>query len=369
MAEELRELLVGDWWRYTISLLGTLMLAVGAGSVFLDGQLTEEELLQAGALLAFCLALIAVGARIALVIREYNEMGLVLGWTSLGILVLGTMGVWAALVFPTIETPFGAALVLLSVLAGGALFGAIIGYYDVRVRGLTRQASHEQARREFLDEQQETLSSLNGILRHQILNDLTAISGRAELLDAGKLETERASASILDHCEHMEATVTRIETLVDILTHAGDPREFPLGDALARGRDVAAESEPTLTVSGIDAVETTVWADELLHLCFAELFENSAVHGDGDVSVTVQRAPDTVTVDVSDTGDGVTLDETRLFKPNSRGPESDGDGLGLYFAALIVDRYDGTIDLQTSDSGSTVTVELPKSTTETERTF
>jgi signal transduction histidine kinase len=34
-----------------------------------------------------------------------------------------------------------------------------------------------------------------------------------------------------------------------------------------------------------------------------------------------------------------------LFEPNTRGSASDGDGLGLFLATLILDRYDGDIQL------------------------
>jgi signal transduction histidine kinase len=358
-------LLVGDYWRYTISLIGTLILTVGIATVLLDGRLDDEELLQSVGLLLFCLALVGVGARIALTVREFNQMGLVLGWMSVGVLVVAALGAWASVVVPTIDSMFETAFVFLSVLAAGALFGAIIGYYDVRVRGLVTRASREQARREFLDEQQETLSSLNVILRHQILNDLSAISGRAELLAAEKIDTTDGTDSILDHTDHMEETVSRVETLVDILTHAADPAAYNLGSALRRGRDVAAESEPELSVSGIDGIEQTVKADELLHLAVAELFENSAIHGDGDVSVAVTETADRVFVEIHDGGPGLELD--RPFEPNTRGQDSDGDGLGLYFASLIVDRYDGEIAVTRAENPTTIRVALPVETIETER--
>lgn len=365
MADRLRELLVGDYWRYGISLVGTLILAVGVAAVLLDGRLSDEELLQSIGLVAFSLVLIAVGARIALTVREFNQMGLVLGWMSLGVLVFGALTAWASVVVRTIESTYEATFVFLSVLAAGALFGAVIGYYDVRVRELVTRASREQARREFLDEQQATLSSLNRILRHQILNDLSAISGRAELLAADKIETAQGTNSIIDHSEHMEETVDRIETLVDILTHAADPAECDLGTALQHGRDVATESEPGLSVSGIDSIDTEIWADELFHLAVAELFENSAVHGNGEVSVSVTTTVDSVFVEITDGGPGV--DVGRPFEPNTRGPESDGDGLGLYFASLIVDRYDGEITLERSKNPTMFRLELPAETVGTER--
>ncbi len=363
MAESLRELLIGDWWRYTISLLGTVILVGGVSSLLLDGQLTGEELLQGSALLVTSLALTAIGSQIAVAVREWDQIGRIFGWMSLAVLVSGVIAVWGAVVVQTVETSFEAALLFLTLLTVGALFGAVVGYYDVRVRALVRQAGRERARREFLDEQQETLSTLTGILRHQILNDLSVISGQTQLLASGQVDPERAADPILDHCEQMERTVDRIETLVDILTHTSDASEREIATVIDRASNVARDSNPSLTIETAIDSDRTVRADELLHLAFVELFENSAAHGGGAVSVRVADTDQQLTVEVADEGPGVDVPEDQLFEPNTRGPESDGDGLGLYFARLIVDQYDGEIRLDDSSDGAVFIVELPTAET------
>jgi signal transduction histidine kinase len=363
MAEGLRELLVGDWWRYSISVIGTVILAVGAGSLLLDGQLTGDELRQGSGLVAASLCLIGAGARIALVVQDGEQMALILGWMSLGVLVLGAVGGWGAVVLPAVGSAFEVAVTFLSLLAIGALFGAVVGYYNVRVQELARRAGRERARREALDEQQETLSSLTGILRHQILNDLSAISGRAQLLAAGKIETEGGTEPILDHCEHMEQTVDQIETLVGILTHGSAPCETDLGTSLRRAREVTQESYPEFRAEFAGADGLSVRADEQLHLAFVELFENSVIHADGRVTVTATERSGMAVVELSDDGPGVDIPRGDLFEPNSRGLDSEGDGLGLYFVSLIVGRYDGNLSLEETESGATFCLELPIAST------
>jgi hypothetical protein len=132
------ESVVGDWWRYLVSAVGGLLLVVGVGSVLLDGTLTETELLQVASLVFSVRYSSSWGARIA----------------------LGALGAWAHIVVPTVTSPFQMALLFLSVLAAGALFGAVVGYYNVRVRTLVERTSRESARREFLDEQRAALSTL-----------------------------------------------------------------------------------------------------------------------------------------------------------------------------------------------------------------
>lgn len=362
MAEGLRELLVGDWWRYTISALGALMLAVGVGSVLLDVRLTGGEAIQISSLVVLCLLLIGLGSRIAVDIRRWEQMGQVLAWMSFGVLAMASLGLWYHTVNTlTVETPFETALLFLSVLAAGALFGSIVGYYEVRMRGLVERASREEARREYLNNQQETLSSLNRILRHQILNDLSAISGRSELLAAEKIDPERASDSIIDHCEHMEETVSRLEQVVEVLTHVSDTTEVSIAEAVDSARETVQETYPDLVVDTSGVEDVTVQADELLQVAIAELLENTAAHAGGNASVSVTASAESVRIGIADDGPGVDVTPLdSLFDPNTRGPDSDGDGLGLFLADLIVGRYEGEIRHVETADGATFEIEIPR---------
>jgi signal transduction histidine kinase len=361
MAEGLRELLVGDWWRYAISGLGALLLAVGVGSVLIDAQLTGTEVVQVSSLVVLCLLLIGVGARVAVVVRDSTELYGIFGWTSLGVIALAALGAWYQWVLETVETAFESALLFLSVLAAGALFGAVVGYYNVRVRALLERAGREQARREFADEQREALTSLNDILRHQILNDLSAISGRAELLESGKVDADDAAASIVDHCDHVDATVTRIETVVDALKHVGDTGEVALPEVVATATATVQEEHPDLKIDSDGVGDLSVRADELLHIALAELLDNTAVYTDESVvRVTARETPESVVITVTDEGPDVDVDPDRLFEPNTRGRDSEGDGLGLFIAKLVVERYDGTISyVDSNDEGATFEIEIP----------
>lgn len=360
MTEEFPGIVVRGWWRYLVSAIGVVLLLVGVGSVLLDGRLARDELLQISALVVLCVLLIIVGARTALDMSDGEDAVRVLGWMSGGVLALAALGAWFQFVIPTTDTAFEILLVFLSALAAGALFGAVVGYYDVRVRSLVERASREEARSEFLDEQQEALSALNGILRHQILNDASAISGRAELLGAEKIDRDTAVDSIVDHCDHMTATVDRIETVVDVLTWVTDTSESSIDVAIDRAIATVEDDRPDAPIEVTGATDTTVLADELLYLGIYELLDNALTHGQPPVTVTVEQRPDSVVVAVADTGADVGVSPREsLFDPNTRGTESDGDGLGLYLADLIVDRYDGEMRLA-GGSVTTFEVEVPR---------
>jgi signal transduction histidine kinase len=360
MAEESSAIADRGWWRYLVSAIGVLLLLVGVGSVLLDGRLAGDELLQISALVVLCVLLVVVGTRIALDMTDGEDAVRVLAWMSGGVLALAALGGWFQFVAPTADTAFEILLVFLSALAAGALFGAVVGYYDVRVRSLVERASREEARGEFLDEQQEALSALNGILRHQILNDASAISGRAELLGMEKIDRDTAVDSIVDHCDHMTATVDRIETVVDVLTWVTDTGESSVDVAIERAIATVGDDRPDAAIEVTGDTETTVLADELLYLAIYEVLDNAFTHGQPPVTVDVDQRSDSVVVAVSDTGTQVGVSPPdSLFEPNTRGPDSDGDGLGLYLAALIVDRYDGEIRLA-EPSETTFEIEVPR---------
>ena len=359
MSGGLPEVVGDNWWRYLVSAVGALLLVVGVGSVLLDGTLTDEELLQIASLVVLCSLLVALGTRIARNIGDRSDAFRVFAWMAGGIIALAALGAWARVVVPTADSPFQMALLFLSALAAGALFGAVVGYYNVRVRGLVERASREEARREFLDEQRAALSTLNGILRHQILNDVSAIGGRAELLAADKIEREAAVDSIHDHADHTAETVDRIKTFVDVVTWVTDTDTSPVSDAIDRALATLHEDYPDATVSVEGDTDIEVVADELLSLAIYELLDNAVVHGDPPVTVAVDAGRGTVRLSVSDTGTDVAVSPAEtLFEPNTRGQTSDGDGLGLFLADLILDRYDGSIRL-TEQEQTTFEITVP----------
>lgn len=362
MDGDVPDLVTGDWWRYSVSFVGAILLVIGVSSVLHDGRVTGDEFFQLGGLVVLCVLLVLVGLRVAVEVRAERQLTRVFAWTAFGIVAMAGFGTWWALVMQqTVETAFEMALVFLSVLATGALFGSVVGYYEVRVRGLVERASREAARREFLDEQQETLSSLNRIFRHQVLNDLSAISGRAELLDDGKIDADTATESIRSHCDHMEGTVARLETIFNVLTHVGDTTETPVHDSVDEARERAQKTHEEFALDASDVPEMTVDADELLALALAELFANAAEHGGGNVTVAAEETPEGVVVTVADDGPGIDVTPpSAAFDPNTRGPGSDGDGLGLFLVDLIVGRYDGDVRVANADGGTTIELTVPR---------
>jgi signal transduction histidine kinase len=84
------------------------------------------------------------------------------------------------------------------------------------------------------------------------------------------------------------------------------------------------------------------------------------------VRVRVAAEEDEGVVAISDTGIGIPPDEvTNLFKRFFRASSAmsrqiPGTGLGLAIAKAIVDAHGGSIDVESSERGTTFTIRLPR---------
>ncbi|MFC7072390.1 sensor histidine kinase [Halovenus rubra] len=361
MATRLDGVQVGDWSHYSVSIIGALLLTIGVILTLIDRQLTAVEGVRLIGVGVPAVALLGLGSRLATTVRNGSELARVLGWTGLGSITAVAFGGWLMISSENaIEIGLQTGVGGLSVLTIGALFGATIGYYSVQARTVVKQHSDKPTQRPFLEEQQEALYSLNRIFRHQLLNDLSAISGQSELLAADKVETATATESITRHAREMESTVDRFEPIMEVLTTVQTRTDIPVADVIETARNDAQECTSNLSIQWKGSTDTTVRADELLSNALTELFVNVAKHGSETATVTTNDIGQEVVIEVSDTGPGLASSPPEAaFDASNRGPDSDGEGLGLFLVDLIVSRYDGDVQITEADDGTTVKITVP----------
>lgn len=104
-----------------------------------------------------------------------------------------------------------------------------------------------------------------------------------------------------------------------------------------------------------------------IHQILLNLIDNARKHGEPPITLRLDRQTSTVSVSVSDAGDGIPLtDQSRVFEKFYRGGppltrESSGSGLGLYIAQELATRMRGTLTLQSDRAhGTTFTLTLPE---------
>ena len=259
-----------------------------------------------------------------------------------------------------------------------------IEVYSLVVLDLTERKQAEEAMRNAYDELEERvrertteladsnallvaanreLQTLTADLIHQT-RDLKAARNEANLYldilthDIGNTENvANLYADLLlgmisgDAAEYLKKLKRSIDKSIEILgtvskirrIHAGTPELRPVDlDAVIR-EEIGHYPEGIIRYTGS---VYRVLVDDLLPEVFGNLIGNAVKHGGPDVVVTVRAedAGELVRVTVEDTGPGVPDDQKEeIFHRYEQQKRGVGEGLGLYLARILVERYGGEI--------------------------
>jgi signal transduction histidine kinase len=225
---------------------------------------------------------------------------------------------------------------------------------------LSFQDITEQTRaQEAVRQANKKLNLLNSITRHDILNQLTVILGYLEILD------DSGSSMInSEYISRIEAASTAIKKQIQFTAEyqdigASPPHWHRLQDVVWRAGGNTRRSGITLKTK-LDNLE--IYADALLERVFANLFENSLVHGATVTEISISYVPDEdgILLVVEDDGQGVpeALKE-RIF---SMGYGS-STGYGLFLIREILDMTWITIrENGTPGAGARFEMRIPQET-------
>jgi signal transduction histidine kinase len=132
---------------------------------------------------------------------------------------------------------------------------------------------------------------------------------------------------------------------------------------LGDGRRIAFEATPK---------RPHTWGDPVaLEQIFTNLIENALKYSAGDVTVIVSESESETTIEVADSGVGMTPEQLETVFERYRQIDvpahagGSGFGLGLFITRNLVDAHNGTIEvLSEPGAGSCFIVHLPKRTTD-----
>ncbi|MFB6184748.1 MAG: ATP-binding protein [Haloarculaceae archaeon] len=238
-------------------------------------------------------------------------------------------------------------------LIGGSVGGTLTGLY----------ASRNRNQRAELRQQTNRLEVLHRLLRHEILNSLTAIRGYAAL----RRSSDRDPRTVVEnHTEAIERTVEEVKYLTrDAATNATSVGPVEMETTLDESVATVRDRYPDATVS-VESVpeDAVVIANERLAHAFAHLLENGIVHAASDapeIDVAVTTTPTSVRVAVRDEGPGLPDRQRDLLESGTvRTYDDPGTGFGLNIVRLLVESYRGSIETAVDDDGTTVTVVLAR---------
>ncbi len=220
------------------------------------------------------------------------------------------------------------------------------------VDDLTEQERRELAEREFVSN-----------AAHELRTPLTTIIGAVEVLQAGAKEDPAERDRFLGHIEREAGRLARLARAMLTLARAHSGEETPRVEAVELApllREVAAglslKSGVALDVEAEDGLMVETNRD-LLEQALRNLGENAAKHtARGSVALRAYRDGNTVTVEVEDSGPGISPEVQRhVFDRFYRGErDPHGFGLGLAIVRESVRTLGGRIELDSSPGKGTV---------------
>ncbi len=252
----------------------------------------------------------------------------------------------------------------------GAGGGLLIGVIEARAIERERLAERAVIRAEQLEYQNDQLEFFNSILRHDVLNGMTVVGGRAEILyeelDDG--DHRKQAETILKWSDDVVTIVQRVRSILNALTSDSEPQltKIEISETIHTEVDRLKSTYPATTFEVHVEDEVFVRADELLSEVIGNLLTNAVEHNDPDglhVTVSVEADDDTVTTRIVDTGTGVPDERKQaIFRRGETGHvKSTGSGFGLFFADSMMTVYNGSIEIEdTEPHGATFIIELQR---------
>ena len=201
---------------------------------------------------------------------------------------------------------------------------------------------------------------------HELKTPLTAIRGYAEGLGEGAFEPREAARVIATESGRLERLVRDLLDLARMNRAEFSVRSEAV-DLAEIAREAARRHEPTARGLGVDvrAVADEAWVtgdgDRILQIA-SNLVENALRETPAGGSVKVE-AKDARLI-VSDTGPGIPAEDLphafeRFYLYDKIGRDRlIGSGLGLAIVRQLATAMGGTVDVQSSDAGTTFTVTL-----------
>jgi signal transduction histidine kinase/HAMP domain-containing protein len=217
---------------------------------------------------------------------------------------------------------------------------------------LTEQERRELAEREFVSN-----------AAHELRTPLTTIIGAVEVLQAGAKEDPVERDRFLAHIERESGRLARLARAMLTLARAHAGTEAPRVEAVSIAtllREVAAELRPHDGVSiDVEASHDLMVESnpDLLEQALRNLGENAAKHtARGSVVLRAYARGNAVTIEVEDSGPGMSPEVQRhVFDRFYRGErDAEGFGLGLAIVRETVRTLGGRIELDSSPGEGTV---------------
>ncbi|TYC59822.1 PAS domain S-box protein [Rhodobacterales bacterium] len=238
-----------------------------------------------------------------------------------------------------------------------------------------RDVTEEKLREQTISAQRDEATlreQFIAILGHDLRNPVAAIMAGIRLISQDT-HTDRSKLILGE----MQASSVRMLELIDNMMDFARAR---LGDGIGLKRvmcthledeisDLVSEiqtAHPSVEINLSTSIEDEIYCDAPRVLqVLSNLLGNAVTHGTKGAPITVKASSHSGELHLSVSNQGTPIPENvqkSLFEPFFKGNASEnthGLGLGLYICSQIAQAHDGKLSMETDESATTFTLELP----------
>jgi PAS domain S-box-containing protein len=210
----------------------------------------------------------------------------------------------------------------------------------------------------------QRLSSLGEMaagIAHELRNPMGVIAGYTKIL------SKKVDETLMPQVDAIKKEVSGMDAIINDFLSFAKPREPNLTDVnlyelIEASADSELEGRADIRASiNIDRALTLPLDNILMRQTFANLIRNAAdaMPEGGEIKFSSDIKPDHVDISVSDTGHGIPEGiREKIFLPFFTTKEN-GTGLGLAIVHRIVASHGGSIDVESTEKGTTFRLRLP----------
>jgi signal transduction histidine kinase len=268
----------------------------------------------------------------------------------------GTVGMFVVVTIPALGTSDPVAFALTNEAISAGVVGGGVGGILVGTRTATANRQRDQ-----LERQADQSVLVNRLLRHEVLNAMTAIRGHAGLLSEGR-ETENSWSVVETNADRITRTIEDVGFIV----RTGGDTAASLGEvelpAIVQDARSRLDHPDAVDVDAIPSV--TIRADTHLATAIEEVIRAAVERSEGTPRVSFETTGEAATVEV--VAPGRLLSESEHGALTDSLPEYDTPDVGYGFSIvnLLVAQYEGDVAATVSDDETAISLSLPRTSSD-----
>lgn len=220
------------------------------------------------------------------------------------------------------------------------------------------------AERRTAADREKQLAVFSRILRHNFRNQMNVLLGETQqILAKGPPTVTPHAEQILQAGNRLMTTVENERFLVETVVNPSTPVSHDLSSVVDAAVESVQSAHPDAVIDLDNGTGGRISSHPQIDRAIQELLENAILYDDSGtprITVATSRVDDSAQLVIRDTGPGIPAVETETLRDDVPvGSLNHGSGLGLRIADRLVEESNGRLLFDTTEDGTTVTIELP----------